>query len=55
MKDINRAAKAASHADRDDREYRGVGRKASARRKVFARQAERRLHKAIARAAVDGE
>lgn len=50
MRNVNRAAKAASHAVEDDREYRfcdGSGREGSRRRKVVARRAERRLRKAI--------
>lgn len=44
MKNVNRAVRNASDADRADREYRGVGRASTARRKVAARRA----HKAIA-------
>lgn len=47
MKNVNRAERGASDADREDREYRGVGRKATVRRKVEARQAARRVNKAI--------
>jgi hypothetical protein len=53
VKNLNRATSKAARANRDDREYRGVGRKATVRRKVEARQAARRVSKAIARVAVD--
>jgi hypothetical protein len=48
IKNLNRAFTAASEADRDDREYRGVGgHKASRARKVAARRAARRACKAV--------
>ena len=47
MNNVNRALRNVSKAVEDDRDYRGVGRDASANRKVDARRADRRLQKAI--------
>ena len=47
MKNVNRAERNASDADREDREHRGIGRKATVRRKRAARKAARRASKAI--------
>ncbi len=47
MKNVNRASIAAAEAVTDDRDYRGVGRKASVRRKREARRAAVRASKAL--------
>ncbi len=47
MKNINRAVRAAAKAVTDDREYRGIGRAATVRRKKASRRAARRASKAI--------
>jgi hypothetical protein len=47
MKNVNRAERAAAEAAEEDREYRGVGRKATFRRKAAARRAARRASKAV--------
>lgn len=47
MKNVNRAERNANHAVDDDREHRGLGRKATVRRKKAARKAARRAGKAI--------
>jgi hypothetical protein len=47
MKNVNRAERAAAEAVEEDRDYRGVGRQATVRRKKAARRAARRASKAI--------
>lgn len=47
MNAVNRAIRAATEAVADDRDYRGLGRKATVRRKQAASRAARRASKAI--------